>query len=239
MRRFWREARAVVGAGGWGITLDGRPVKTPARAELTLPTAALAEAVAGEWTGAGETVDPRAMPLTGLANAAIDRVAADRDGFAASLARYAESDLLCYRAEAPAELVARQARAWDPLLGWARRRFDVDFAITAGVAPVRQPEATVARLGQAVAALDPFALAGLSPLVSIGGSLVTALALAEDAVGLDDAWAAVSLDEQWQLDRWGADAEACAALASRKRDFAAAKQFLELVGRDEVADEGD
>ena len=216
--------------GDWVVELDGRPLRTPARHELKLSSVALAEAIAGEWSEAGETVDLRLMPLTGLANAAIDGIGTDPDAFAASLAQYGETDLLCYRAESPAGLAERQAAQWDPLLAWARRRFDVDFRITAGITHVPQPEATVARLGHAVAALDPFRLAGLSPLVTIGGSLIAGLAVAEAAVGPEEAWLAVSLDERWQLENWGSDAEAEAALEMRRRDFLAAARFLELLG---------
>jgi chaperone required for assembly of F1-ATPase len=169
------------------------------------------------------------MPLTGLANAAIDRVAPDRQVFADGLARYAEADLLCYRAERPAKLVATQEKAWDPLLGWARRRYDVDFTTTEGIVHVQQPTATVERLAHAVAALDPFRLAGLSPLVTIGGSLVAALAVLEKAVTAEQAWDAVSVDERWQLEQWGEDSEAKQALENRQRDFLAAARFLELL----------
>lgn len=231
MRRFWKDA-AVVEDGGFAIALDGRRVKTPARADLVVPTRGLAEAIAGEWRNSGETVEPGAMPLTGLANAAIDRVAPDPDSFARQLARYGETDLLCYRVEAPALLVERQEREWAPLLAWARRRFDVDFTVTTGIIHAPQPKATVDRLGHAVAALDPFRLAGLSPLVTIGGSLVGALAVAEHAVTADDGWDAVSLDERWQLEQWGSDSEAEAALANRRRDFMAAADFLRLLDQD-------
>jgi chaperone required for assembly of F1-ATPase len=230
MKRFWKEVAVVGGeCDRLGIALDGRRVKTPARAELAVPARALAEAIAGEWRDCGEEVDPRAMPLTGLANAAIDRVSADPEVFAAPLAKYGETDLLCYRAEAPAALAGRQAEAWDPLLAWARRRFDVDFVVTASIIHAPQPQATVDRLGHAVAALDPFRLAALSPLVTIGGSLVVALAVVEGAVTPDEAWDAASLDERWQVERWGADAEAEAALANRQRDFLAAARFLKLL----------
>lgn len=229
MKRFWRAARVTEQVEGWGIALDDRSLKTPARTALSIPNRALADAIAAEWNGAGETVDPRAMPLTGFANAAIDQVAPGRTTFADTLARYAEADLLCYRAESPAKLVARQAEQWDPLLVWARRRFDVDLVVTSGVIHIAQPAATIERLGHAVHALDALRLAPLAPLVTIGGSLVTALALVEDAVDLDTAWNAVSLDEQWQIEQWGADDEAVNSLAGRKRDFAAAKAFLDLV----------
>lgn len=226
MKRFYKQAEA---APDGGILLDGRPVRTPARALLALPNALLAEAVASEWQMQGEEIDPAAMPLTGLANAAIDRVAPDPAAFAAGLARYAESDLLCYRAEGPASLVARQAAAWDPLLDWARARYDVHFAVTAGIVHTPQPPATIARLGEAVSARTPFALAGLSPLVTIAGSLVIALAVAEGAVVAEEGFAAAMIDEQWQAEQWGEDALALEALESRRRDFLGAARFLALV----------
>ena len=229
MKRFWASADVRSTQGGWSVELDDRQVKTPARAPLAVPTEALAQAIAGEWNGVADKVDPRAMPLTGLANAAIDRVAPDPAAFAAQLARYAEADLACYRADRPADLVERQAAGWDPLLVWGRRRFDVDFRTTAGLTHVDQPPATVERLTHAVAILDPFALAGLSPLVTIGGSLLAALAVLEGALTVDQAWAAVTVDEAYQRDRWGADAEAEAALENRRRDFAAAANFLSLL----------
>jgi chaperone required for assembly of F1-ATPase len=229
VRRFWKAADVVEADGGFGIALDGRRVKTPARADLHVPTQALAKAIAAEWSEAGETVDPRAMPLTGLANAAIDRVAPDKDGFAAGLVRYAESDLTCYRAEGPAALVARQAESWDVLLAWARRRYDVDFACVSGVMHVPQPQETVRKLGHAVATLDAFRLAGLSPLVTIGGSLVAGLAVLEEMLPAGDAWEAVSLDDRWQLEQWGDDPEARVALDARRRDFLVAARFLELL----------
>ena len=225
MKRFYAQADAVAGC----LLLDGRRVKTPGRSDLILPTQALADAAAAEWNAQGETIDPRTMKLTGLANAAIDGIAPDPDAFAAGLALYGESDLLCYRAEAPPSLVARQAALWDPILGWARNRFDVDFVVVSSIVHKQQPEETVRRLGQAVRARDPFALAGLSPLVTIGGSLVIALALAEGAIGLDEAWAAAVADELWQAETWGEDAEAARALTLRRADFEAAHRFLMLL----------
>lgn len=228
MKRFWKSAE-VVEDGGFAVSLDGKPIKTPARSGLVLPTRDLAEAIAAEWRECGKTVDPGAMPLTGLANAAIDRVAPNKSKFAAGLARYAEADLTCYRAEGPEALVARQAESWDVLLAWARRRYDVDFACVSGVMHVPQPEETVRKLGHAVAMLDSFQLAGLSPLVTVGGSLVAALAVLEEMMPAEDAWEAVSLDDRWQLEQWGDDAEARAALDARRRDFLAAARFLELL----------
>ena len=229
MKRFWKSVQAVETDGGWGVELDGRPVRTPAREPLVVPSQALGEAIAEEWTSVEGEIDPRSMPLTGLANAAIDRVRPDRQAFAEGLARYAEADLACYRAEGPAGLVERQAALWDELLAWGRRRFDVDFRTTCGLLHVDQPSATVERLAHAVGALDPLQLAALSPLVTIGGSLLAALAVVEGAFTPERAWEAVSVDDRWQLEQWGSDTEAEAALENRRRDFLSAARFLELL----------
>jgi chaperone required for assembly of F1-ATPase len=229
VKRFWRAVEIIEADRGFSIALDGRTLKTPGRSELVAPTLPLAEAIATEWRECGETVDPRAMPLTGLANAAIDRVAPDKEAFAVGLARYAESDLVCYRAEGPAALVQWQSESWDALLAWARRRYDVDFLCQTGVMHVPQPAETVRKLGHAVAMLDSFRLAGMSPLVTIGGSLIAALAVLEEMMPAEAAWEAVSLDDRWQLEQWGDDPEARAALDGRRRDFLAAARFLELL----------
>lgn len=225
MRRFWKDVRVE----GREIALDGKPVRTPGRVPLALATPALAEAVADEWRAVGETLDPRAMPLTGLANAAIDRIAPDTAAFAAGLAAYGESDLLYYRAEMPEPLVTRQRAAWDPLLDWARQRYDVHFETTTGVMHRAQPHATVARLGEAVAALDAFHLAGLSPLVTVSGSLVGALALLEGAADADTVWRAAHVDEEWQAEQWGHDDLAIGAREARRADFHAGARFLSLL----------
>jgi len=229
MRRFWKEVTVQREGEGWTVLLDERPLRTPARALLLVPTEKLADAIAEEWRSAGEVVDPRAMPMTGLANAAIDRIAPEKDAFAGGLVRYAEADLACYRSEWPPELVERQAQAWDGLLAWARRRFDVDFATTSGLIHVPQPPATIEQLAHAVASLAPFHLAGLSPLVTIGGSLLAALALFEKTMTPEEAWEAVSIDERWQLEQWGSDEEAQVALDNRRSDFMSAARFLELL----------
>lgn len=229
MKRFWKEVSVKAEGGGWTILLDGRSVRTPARALLIVPTIVLAEGIAEEWRCAGTDVDPRAMPLTGLANGALDRVAPELEPFKLGVARYAEADLFCYRSATPRELSRRQEEGWDPLLAWARRRYDVDFALTTGLTHVAQPPATVEQLGQAVLALDPFRTAGLSQLVTIGGSLVGALAVLERAVTPNEAWEALSIDERWQREQWGADPEAEAAFENRRRDFLAAAGFLELL----------
>jgi len=229
VKRFWKDVTFEAEAAGWAIKLDGRPVKTPARATLSVPTKALAEAIAEEWRAIDGSIDPRAMPLTGLADAAIDRVGTDRQAFADGLAEYAKGDLACYRVEGPPTLVRRQEREWDKLLAWARRRFDVDFVITSGLMHVAQPAPTVERLSHEVASLDAFRLAALSPVVTIGGSLVAALAVLEKALTSEEAWLAVSVDDRWQLEQWGADAEAEAALGNRRADFFTAARFLALL----------
>jgi chaperone required for assembly of F1-ATPase len=231
VKRFWKQAEVVAADVGFGIALDGRRIKTPGHIDLAVPTQALADAIASEWQLCGETIEPQKMPLTGLANAAIERIASDRGAFAAGLARYAESDLLCYRAEGPAALVALEEASWDPLLGWARRRYDIDFVCQPGVMHVAQPAETIRKLDHAVASLDKFQLAGLSPLVTIGGSLVAALAVLEEYMPAEAAWEAVSLDDRWQLEQWGEDPEARAALDARQSDFIAGARFLELLRR--------
>ena len=226
MKRFWTDV--AVDAEGV-VRLDGKPVRTPGRVPLALPFAALADAVAEEWRAVSGEIDPRAMPMTGLSNAVIDRIAPDMPAFAAALATFGESDLLCYRAPEPPALVARQAELWDPLLAWARTRYDVHFEVVHGIMHRAQPAATVARLGEAIAARTAWELAGLSPIVTIGGSLIAALAVVEQAASADEAWRAVEADEDWQTEQWGRDEVSIAALESRRRDFFAGARFLELL----------
>jgi chaperone required for assembly of F1-ATPase len=229
MKRFYKQAAVSPEEGRVAILLDGRAVRTPTRNLLRVPTEELAEAIAAEWEAQGEKIDPRSMPLTGLANAAIDRVAPDPAAFARTLAEYGESDLLCYRAEGPQSLVERQHRLWDGLLGWARTRFGVEIGTTTGVMHRRQPPLTVEQFGRAVASRSAFQLAGLAPLVTIAGSVIIALALAEGAIGLETAWDAAMLDEAWQAEQWGADPLAAASLENRRREFEAAYLFLTLL----------
>ena len=230
MKRFWTAVSVEPDeTGGHGLRLDGRPVRTPGRLPLILPSTALAEAIADEWRAVDGEIDPREMKLTGPANAAIERVAPAASGFAADLAAYGETDLLCYRAEGPAALVARQQAAWDPLLDWARRRYDIGFTLVTGVIHRPQPEETVRRLAEAVAARDPFRLAGLSPIVTIGGSLIAALALEDCATDAETVWQATQLDELWQAEIWGEDALAAKARGQRRADFDAAARFLDLL----------
>ena len=229
MKRFWKEVAVIAEDGGWGIALDGRPMRTPQRAPLAVASAALAEAIAAEWREQGETIDPATMPMTGLTNAAIDLAAPDPTTFAEPIAAYAATDLFCYRDDRDAALQAEQAAAWNPLLAWAEARYGVEFALTQGVLPIDQPETTVAVLRDAVLAQDHWRVAALTPLVTIGGSLVAGLALIECAFEADALWEAVSLDDLYQERRWGADSEAQKARAANKRDWDNAARFLGLL----------
>ncbi len=215
--------------GGWAITLDGRGVRTPARAALVVPGRGLATAIVDEWAAQGETIAPTTMPLTGLANATIDQVRPDPARFAAPIAAYATSDLLCYRADVPAPLVERQAALWDQLLAWAAGRYGIRFEVTAGVLPVAQPSATIERLGAVVASIDSWLLVGLSTLVTLTGTLAGSLALLEGATDADRLWAAATVDEAWQAAQWGADAEAEARVALRRAAFDTAWRYCGLV----------
>ncbi|MBC7522733.1 MAG: ATPase [Sandarakinorhabdus sp.] len=229
MKRFYTAATITGAAAPFGIALDKRPVRTPARELLSLPTRALAGAIADEWNSQGEQVLPRTMPLTGLSNAAIDRVAADPAGFADGLARFAENELLTYRADAPAPLVALQAAHWDPWLGWARQRYDVDFTIVTGIIHRAQPPETLARIANAYRAFDAFRLAALNPVVTISGSAIIGLAVASDVMDAETAWSIGHLDELWQAEQWGKDPLAEAGHNERRGDLAAAVRMLRLL----------
>lgn len=230
MKRFYKQATAVEADSGWAIQLDGRPVRTPARAALVLPTAALGEAMTQEWEGQGDDIDPASMPLTGIANAAIDHVMLHPAAFAAPIAAYGTSDLLCYRADVPEPLVARQADQWQPLLDWAQTHYGVAFRVTSGIVHVAQPPETVTRLADAVNALSPFMLAPLSSLVSMSGSLVIGLAVVERAFPVAQLWQAAELDEIWQAELWGDDDQALIRRAQRHEEFMMLARFAELVG---------
>ena len=229
MKRFYKRATVTGDAAPFGVALDSRPLRTPSRAALTLPTRALADAIAAEWNGQGEAIIPQSMPLTGLANAAIDRVVPDAPGFADGLAVFAENELLAYRADHPPALVAHQAAHWDPWLAWARARYDVDFTLVAGIIHRPQPAATLARITAAYRAFDAFRLAALHPIVTISGSAIIGLAVAEAQMDAETAWLIGHLDELWQAEQWGKDPLAEAGHKERQRDLAAAVAMLCLL----------
>lgn len=229
-RRFWTTASAVPVEGGYTVHLDARPVRTPLKAPLVVPTLALAEAIAAEWQAQEGTVNPETMPFTRTANSAIDKVAPQMDEVAAMLAAYGGSDLLCYRAEGPPELVQRQAEAWDPILIWALEAIGSDLVVTAGVMHVEQPPEALMRLHQRVAALTPFQLAAFHDLVALSGSLVLALAVTQRRVTAVEAWTLSRIDEDWQISLWGEDEEAAEVAARKEAAFLQADRFYGLCG---------
>ena len=226
MKRFYKQVTVTPERG---ILLDARQVKTPLKASLILPTLALAEEVALEWRAQDKDILPHTMPFTGLANAAIDRVAADAQGFAAGLAQYGESELLCYRADSPPDLVARQDLLWNPLLAWARERYDVSFTLVTGVMHQHQPAEALTRLSATISARNPWELAALSPIVTIAGSLIIALAVLERELEADAAFDTAHLDELWQAEQWGEDWMAAETRAAHRKDFSDACRFLRML----------
>lgn len=227
-RRFYK---AVSVTDDLGIALDGRSVKTPMKAALSLPTRALAEAVAAEWEAQGEKLDPASMTLTKLANTAIDRVSANRAAIEAEMRDYANSDLVCYRADRPPELVQRHARQWDPVVDWARTALDAPFEVRMGVMHQPQPEAALGAFAAALCELSDFELAAFHTLMTLTGSALIALMLARRAMSPEEAWITAHVDEDYQIEHWGEDAEAEARRAARLREFMAACRFLALAGR--------
>lgn len=231
-KRFWKTVTIQPEDGGFAVLLDARRLRTPAKAPLILPSGALADLVAAEWAAQGETVNPEVMPATRAANAAIDKVTGQFSEVAALLAAYGETDLLCYRAEGPTELVAEQARAWDPLLDWSARRYGLRWAVTKGVMPASQPPETLVALAAQVARFTPFQLTAFHDLVAMSGSLVIALAVTEGHGAPDDLWAASRIDEDWQARQWGSDDEAQALAARRRAAFRQAAVFFAACPQD-------
>ena len=229
-KRFWKAATTAPQGGGWAVLLDTRPVKTPAKTQLILPTEALAQLVAAEWDAQQGTVKPATMPATRMANSALDKVAPMRAEVAAHLAAYGDSDLLCYRADKPAELVRRQAEAWDPLLDWAATALDARLRPVAGVMHHPQDPDALARLAEMVSALSDFQLAAFHDLVAIPGSLVLALAVARGALDPATAWDRARIDETFQAEEWGEDEEAAEIAALKREDFLSAARFFALAG---------
>jgi chaperone required for assembly of F1-ATPase len=226
-KRFYAKAEMADEDGRFVLRLDGKRAMTPGKNPLTVPHRHLAEAIAVEWEGQGESIDPASMPVTRLANSAIDGVASRLREVKADVFAYAGTDLLYYRAGEPEGLVERQHRLWDPVIAWAEKRFGVRFILAEGVMHVAQPEPTLAAARATIDSIsDPFQLAGLSLATSLTGSALIALALADGALNLDDAWAAAHVDEDWNIEKWGEDAEAMARRSKRLVDFRAAALAL-------------
>jgi chaperone required for assembly of F1-ATPase len=229
-KRFYTTAAAAQTADGrWRLELDGRAARTPGKRELAMAIAGPIRAVAEEWSAQGVTIDPAAMPLTRLLNSAIDGVAGREVEVAADIVAYAQSDLLCYRADRPAGLVDRQAALWDPVLAWARTRHGLELTLQSGLMPVQQPGSVAERITAVLAGADAFRIAALHVMTTLTGSALLPLAVADRQLTPEAAWTAAHVDEDWQIAEWGEDAEAQARRAARWRDMVAAARLLELL----------
>ena len=225
-KRFWTDVTVSEREAGYAIALDSRPVRTPGKLELIVPTREMAEKVADEWRAVDKIVDPSAMHWTRSANSAIEKVGPNRAGVEAHLAEYAATDLLCYRAEGPDELIVRQAAAWDPLLDRAASDLGAALNVTRGVMPVDQPPASIGRLAEEMTGLSDFELTGFHDLVTLSGSFVIAVAALRNWDSLEVLWAASHVDETYQVEQWGADDEAAERATLRKEGFVHAADFL-------------
>ena len=228
-KRIYKQVSVASTDGGFAVLLDGRMLKSPAKADMVMPTRALADAVAAEWQAQGATIVPHTMPMTQLASTMLDRVAARRAEMVEMVLKFGETDLLCYRAEDPTELVARQDRLWQPLLDWAEIRFGAGLAVTRGVLPIAQPTESLAALRRAAQAFDDGHLTVLQSATATFGSLVLALALLERRLTTEEAFAASQVDETFQAEFWGEDYEAKDQREARAADIKAAGRFLDLL----------
>lgn len=237
-KRFYKQVAATATeGGGYTIALDGRPIRTPGKALLTAPTAALAEAIAEEWAAQEEEIVPATMPMMRLAATAIDRIGKQREAIVEQIAAYGGTDLLCYRAERPEELVARQAELWEPLLDWVAEARGARLAVTRGITHTAQDRGALDALRAAVEEQDDFRLAAVSQLTASTGSLVIALAVAARRVSAEEAVVASQLDETWQAEQWGHDREAAHRRETLAQEIVAAARFLDLLAtRSPVAD---
>ena len=230
MKRFYKTVSVVKRPGGYGVALDGKPVRTPAGKTVVLPTEGAARRVASDWSRQGETIVPASMAAMQIAATAIDRVAILREAAIEGIAAYGGSDVVCYRAEEPEELVNRQRLVWQPLLDWMAREHGVALAVGMGVMPVRQDPAALRRLRGLIARFSDFGLAALGGAVAQSGSLVIALALAEGRLDPEAAFRAAFLDELYQADLWGEDAEARARRQGARREIDELSLFINSLG---------
>ena len=229
-QRFYTDAAASARDDGYAVTLDGRPVKTPgARVDLTLPTEPLARVVAQEWADQGEQVEPRTMPLTALACTAHDVAVPRRQDLVTGIARYAETDLVCYRAPQPKALAEREQAVWQPLLDWLALSYDARLNTTTGILPVEQPEPAKQALRTAVERFDAMHLAALSSATHTAGSLVVGLALVEGRLTAAQAFEAAEVERTYQIEQWGEDREAAEERETIKRDLDSAERFVGLL----------
>ncbi|PSL18493.1 ATP12 family chaperone protein [Shimia abyssi] len=228
-KRFWKTASVLEVEGGFTVLLDSRALKTPAKAALIVPTRAMAEAVAEEWDAQEEVINPNTMPVTRSANAAIDKVSVQHSEVADLLAEYGASDLLCYRATSPAELIAREAESWDPILDWAATVLNARLVPVSGVMFQAQDDSALQILREKVHALNNFELAAFHDLVSMSGSLVLGFAALLDHLAPEEIWRISRIDEDWQEEQWGVDEEAAEQAARKKRDFLHAYRFVNML----------
>ncbi|MBS0125633.1 ATP12 family chaperone protein [Thetidibacter halocola] len=227
-KRFWKSAEVTPQGAGWAVTLDGRPVRTPAKTPLVVPTEALARQIAAEWDAQEARVNPATMPFTRMSNSALDKVTLQHAEVADMLGAYGDADLLCYRADHPEELVSRQADAWDPVLDWAGAALGARLVPRLGVIHAPQDAAALARLSARVHTLDAFRLAAFHDLVSLTGSLILGFATAERLHDPDTLWSLSRIDETWQAEQWGADEEAQATAEYKRGEFNHAATYFQL-----------
>lgn len=229
-RRFYKTVAVEANSSGCRVLLDGRGARTPRKRDLALPSRALAEAVAAEWLAQGDRIDPGSMPLTKLVNTAIDGIVDHEAVVRNEIVKFAGTDLLCYRADSPEGLVARQAELWDPILEWARTALAARFVVAEGLMPVPQPKAAVDAVAVRLADIDAFRLTSLHVITTLTGSCLLALAHLDGVLDEDEAWAAAHVDEDWQIAQWGEDAEAASRRAKRRAEMAAACRLLAIAG---------
>jgi chaperone required for assembly of F1-ATPase len=226
-KKFYETVTVAETEGGYGVYLDGKPVRTPGRRALILPTVAAAQIVADEFSRQKDVINPAKMPATRLANTAVDGVADDSQAVVEDLLRFASSDMLFYRAEGPAALVRRQSESWDPLIDWASSALSAHFILAQGVMPVTQPREALAALGVHINAFsNPVALAALHAMTTLTGSAILALAIARGEIGVQEGWKLAHLDEDWTAEQWGEDAEAQVRRAYRAEEMTAAAAML-------------
>lgn len=228
MKRFYKAVGVAAEESGFSVRLDDRPVKTPAKNGLLLPTRPLADAIAGEWEAQPEEIDPHSMRLTRLANSAIDRVTEHREAVIGEIAGFADTDLVCYRAAEPEALAEKQAAGWDPLVSWVAEHHGIDLLTTTGLLPVAQREASAKAVQAAIRAFDVFSLAGLHLVTSACGSVVLGLAVADGRIDGPAAWELSLIDETFQIEEWGEDPEATKRRAGLLEDITAAAEYLRL-----------
>jgi chaperone required for assembly of F1-ATPase len=224
-KRFYKQADVTATPQGFAIGLDGKPVRTPSGRPLLAPTRDIADGIAAEWNAQVETIDPLTMPLTRFANTVGEAVVDQVEAVAEDIAKYLGTDLLFYRAGHPEALVAREAAAWDPVLFWAAEALGAHFILAQGIVHVRQPEAAIA-VARAALPADPWSIAALHVVTTLTGSALLALALQHGVLDADQVWAAAHVDEDWNSEQWGVDAEVAARRAARSVDFKAAVDIL-------------